>query len=831
MSAPVEISRRQFLKVSALSGVGLVISVYLPGCRPAPTPTATPEPSATATGTPEPSVTPPPQPAATRTPRPTAAVTPTPEPTLRAEPQDEAATPPPEPTATPAPAPGEQLAPNLFVRIDRSGGVTITVPRVELGQGVRTALAMILAEELEAEWSSIRVETAPADEAYGRQRTTGSHSVEQTFTPLRQAGAVAREMLIAAAAQTWGVAPETCHAESGAVIHATSGQRLTYGDLVEVAATLPAPDTREVTLKEPQDFRVIGTRMGQVDEPQMVDGSAIYGLDVRVPGMLYAVLARCPVPGGEVLSFDPALATPGVRHVIEVDGSVAVVAENTWAAIKGREALTITWDEGQKADLNSDEIGQRLRESAQSRVAGSGGTLEAVYEMPFLAHAPMEPMNCTADVRADHCTVWAPTQDPQNAQKKAAAVTRLPQEAVTVYVPLVGGGFGRRSNVDYVGEAVGVSQAVGAPVQVLWTREDDIRHSPLHPLSVTYASTPLGGSWRPSTHDYTGEGSLPTTIWRSVTNVPQALAHECLLDEFAAATGRDAYELRRELLRGRERAVLELAAEKAGWGTPLPAGWGRGMAFHSTWDATPVAQVAEVSVSRDGQVRVQRVVCAVDCGITVNPEMVEAQMEGGIVFGLSAALKGEITVENGRIQQSNLNDYPILRMDEMPVICQHRGRRPGAERRRRGGLDSGAVEWACSGAWGRAARGHRPRLAHLRPGQPDAAGRGRGGAPGPRPERRDPDRGRWLHLLDLRGGLSGAPAHWDFTKRTAIARCAGHWREIYEAGEPLCQIGAPDDVANVVVFLASTQARWLTGQHAGVLLWSPTPHPWSRQAG
>jgi isoquinoline 1-oxidoreductase beta subunit len=348
-----------------------------------------------------------------------------------------------------------------------------------------------------------------------------------------------------------------------------------------------------------------------------------------------------------------------------VDGAVAVVAEDTWAAIRGRKALEITWDDGENAGLSSADIRQALAGQVQS--AGDY-ELEAVYDVPFLAHATMEPMNCTADVREDRCTVWAPTQDPQGAQRSAVSITELPTDAVTVNVTLMGGGFGRRISEDYVAEAVSISKAIGTPVQVVWTREDDIQHDFYHPLSVNHARGKLDEPGRPTISLHEAQGAVPTGPWRAVTNVPDALARECFLDEMAAATGRDPYELRLASLPERRQAVLKLAADMAGWGTPLPEGWGRGIAFHATWGATPVAQVAEVSVAQDGTVRVHRVVCAIDCGTVINPDMVEAQMEGGIVFGLTAVLKEGITVESGRAQQSNFHDYPLLRFDEMPTI-------------------------------------------------------------------------------------------------------------------------------------------------------------------
>jgi isoquinoline 1-oxidoreductase beta subunit len=621
MNAPVNISRREFIKVSVLAGAGLMIGVYLPGCKPSPTPA-------------------------------------------------------PEPTATPKPT--DWLKPNIYLNVDTNGLVTITAFRSEMGQGIRTAIAMIVAEDLDVDWSNVRIEQAPADPAYGDQVTGGSVSISDHYFPLRLAGAAARQMLVTAAAQTWDVEPESCRTESGWVIHPDGDQRLPYGELVTTAATLPVPDPirgEGVPLKDPADFRIIGTRIGHWDTPQMLDGSAIYGIDVKVPDMLYATVARCPVFGGEITGFDgtAAKSVPGVRDVVQIDDGLAVIAESTWAAFQGQKALEITWDEGEHADLNSSSIRQGVTEKAPQpgdAAAEDASRLDAAYDVPYLAHATMEPMNCIADVRADSCEIWAPTQNPQEAKRSAAAITKLPRDAVQVHVTLIGGGFGRRLQVDYVEQAVRISQAVGGPVQLVWTREDDMQHDFYHPLSYNYASASLDDPGRLRVRSHTAERGfpVPTGAWRSVGNMPEALAHECFLDEVAAELGRDPYELRLELLSGRDKAVLELAATKADWGTPLPDGWGRGIAFHSTFGVTPVAQVTEVSVDENGKVRVHRVVCAVDCGTVVNPDTVEAQMEGGIVFGLTAALKASITIENGRVQQSNFHDYPLLRIDEMPDI-------------------------------------------------------------------------------------------------------------------------------------------------------------------
>lgn len=611
MSVQVNMSRREFLKASAATGASLLIGVYLSGCKSAPT--STPEP-------------------------------------------------------TNAPEPTAQLEPNAFLRIDDTGAVTIILHKCELGQGVGTTLPMIVAEELDADWSTVRVEQVRVDDIVGKPRTSGSDSTSDLYQPLRRAGATARAMLIAAAAQTWEVEAESCHTENGVVIHQSSGRQLTYGELVETAATLSPPQPK---LKDPKDFRIIGTRVGRLDNPQIVDGSAIYGLDVRLPDMLYAVVARCPVFGGKVLSFDAsqAEAVAGVRRVVEISGGIAVVADSTWAALRGRAALSVTWDGGRNVDLSSDTLRQTLSERLGDSTRDPNW-LEAIYEMPFLAHVTPEPMNCVADVRADRCEVWASTQNLGETKDRAVSITGLPREAVRVHVPLVGGGFGRRLEVDYVEQAVEISQAVGAPIKLTWTREDDVRHDFYHPYSIHRASARLDPPSMPTVRSVTSERmGVPTGAWRAVTNVPEAFVRECFVDELAAEIGQAPYELRMELPGyGPLKTVLELAATKADWYAPLPDGWGRGIACHSTWKATPVAQVIEVSVDNKGNVRVHRVVCAIDCGTVINPDMVEAQMEGGIVFGLTAALKGEITLENGRVRQGNFHDYPLLTIGEMPTV-------------------------------------------------------------------------------------------------------------------------------------------------------------------
>jgi isoquinoline 1-oxidoreductase beta subunit len=568
-----------------------------------------------------------------------------------------------------------EFIPNAYLRIAPDGTVTILVHRTEMGQGVNTAVPMMLAEELEVAWTDIRIEQAPADRVYGDQVTGGSASISSSYGPVRQAGAAARMMLVAAAAQTWGVDVAECTAENSIVTHTSTGQQLSYGELVPTAATLEPPGRGDILLKDPANYKVIGTEIGMIDAPDIVTGKATYASDLQLDGMLVAVVEPCPVFGGETVDYDPAdtFAVVGVRDVfnISLGGTIAgvvIVADNTWAALKGRAALKdILLDEGSAATVSS----RNLRQGLVDRIvlANEANSLEAVYEIPFLAHATMEPMTCIADVRADRCDVWAPAQNRQQAKSIAARVCGLSQDAINVHVPLVGGGFGRRLQVDYVAEAVYIAQRVGAPVKVFWTRTDDMQHDYYHPLSVHLRRASLDTPQRVVATDSYSRTPVPTGAWRSVENFSEAFANECFVDELAAALDRDPLDLRLEQHAGSPRqAVLELAAEKAGWGDALPDGWGRGIGVHSTFGVTHVAHIAEVEVKTDGSVRVHRVVSAVDCGLVINPDIVKAQIEGGIIFGLTAALYGEIVVENGRALQSNFNDYPLLRFDEAPEI-------------------------------------------------------------------------------------------------------------------------------------------------------------------
>ena len=607
--------------------------------------------------------------------------------------------------------------PNAWIEIRPDGVVTIWTGRSEMGQGVKTAMPMIVAEELEADWTRVQVAQADADPAYGDQFTVGSRSVRSGFEPLRQAGAAAREMLVGAAALTWKVPREACRARNGMVEHVATGRRLGYGDLAALAATLPVP--ADPPLKPSSEFRILGTRVPRVDTPDKVDGAAVFGLDVRVPGMVYATVARCPVFGGRVKSFDPApaLAVPGVQRVVQISSGVAVVADRTWAAFAGKKALKIEWDEGKVAQWSSDGIWRAFAAAAErsgevvrtvgdvdAGFKGAARTIEATYQAPYLAHACMEPMNCTAQVRGDACEIWAPTQNPQGIERAAAKLTGLPVEAITVHVTYLGGGFGRRGGpMDYATEAVELAKQIAAPVQVVWTREDDIQNAVYRPATYNVLRGGLDGRGAPVawSHRLVGpEGGsflltrgadeliypvphfrlerviedpgVPVAPWRGVGPSQNGWVVESFVDELAHAAGKDPYAYRRELVAGHPRLVqvLDLAAERAGWNSAPPAGRARGIALWQFGD-TFLAQVAEVSVAGDGAVRVHRVVCAMDCGVVVNPAGVEAQVQSAIIYGLTAALYGEITLDRGRVTQSNFNDYRMLGLAECPELEVH----------------------------------------------------------------------------------------------------------------------------------------------------------------
>jgi len=611
----------------------------------------------------------------------------------------------------------QSFKPNAWIEIKPDGAVTIWTGRSEMGQGVKTAMPMIVAEELEADWTRVQVAQADADPAYGDQFTVGSRSVRSGFEPLRQAGAAAREMLIGAAALTWKVPREGCRARNGMVEHVATGRRLGYGDLAGLAATLPVP--ADPPLKPPAEFRILGTRVPRVDTPDKVSGEARYGIDVRAPGMVYAAVARCPVFGGRVKSFDPApaLAVPGVRRVVQISSGVAVVADRTWAAFQGKQALKVEWDEGKVAQWSSDGIWRAFAAAAErsgdvvravgdvdAGLKGAARTVEATYQAPYLAHACMEPMNCTAHVRGNACEIWAPTQNPQGIERAAAKLTGLSPEAITVHVTYLGGGFGRRGGpMDYATEAVELAKQIDGPVQVVWTREDDIQNALYRPATYNVLRGGLDARGAPVawSHRLVGpEGGsflltrgadeliypvphfrlerviedpgVPVAPWRGVGPSQNGWVVESFVDELAHAAGKDPYAYRRELVAGHPRLVrvLDLAAERAGWSSAPPAGQARGIALWQFGD-TFLAQVAEVSVASDGAVRVHRVVCAIDCGVVVNPAGVEAQVQGAIIYGLTAALYGEITIDRGRVAQSNFTDYRMLGLADSPEIAVH----------------------------------------------------------------------------------------------------------------------------------------------------------------
>jgi len=592
-----------------------------------------------------------------------------------------------------------------------------------------TSMPMLVAEELDFDWSRIKTEWAGADPKYGnpnfggQQLTAGSNSVRGMWKVLRESGATARVMLVQAAAQTWGVPENSCTTDKGEVIHQASGRRLKYGALVDKAAALPVPTG--VTLKDPKNFKVLGNSLARLDVPEKVNGSAVFGIDVKLPGLLTAKVVRCPVFGGKVAGFnaDKAKAVPGVKNVVQITNGVAVVADTYWSASRGAQALEVTWDEGRLATLTSADILAKYRELAQQpgKVARNDGnadstiasskSFERTFEAPFLAHATMEPMNCTADVRADGCDVYVPTQGQTPSHQAAVAASGLPADKVKVHVTYMGGGFGRRGEADFVMDAVETSKAIGKPVKVIWSREDDMQHDYYRPVSYARMWGAVDGSGKPTVFkqhivqqslmkrigglppngvdfiSVDGSANLPYDIpnirveytehdpgipfgfWRSVGASFQGFVVEAFIDEMAAAAGKDPFQFRRDLLgkSPRHKAVLELAAEKAEWGKPLAAGRARGIAVMDAFGSY-LAQVTEVSVDARGAVRVHRIVCTVDTGWVINPDTIKAQMEGGIVYGLTAALRGEITIKNGRVEQRHFGDYQMLRHNEMPVI-------------------------------------------------------------------------------------------------------------------------------------------------------------------
>ena len=627
------------------------------------------------------------------------------------------------------------FAPNAFLRIRPDDSITLIMPQVEMGQGTYTSMSMLIAEELEVDLVKVILEAAPpSDKLYanpllGFQVTGGSTSVPGFWEPLRRAGATARVMLIQAAAVQWSVDPASCRAEKGEVVSPT-GQRLNYGALVDAAAKLPVPD--KVALKDPKDFTLIGTPAKRLDTPEKVNGKAKFGIDAMIPGMKFATVAACPVFGGKLKSVNDskAIAIKGVHQVVRIDNAVAVVGDHMWAAMQGLAALDIEWDEGPNANVSTESIVEQMARASQHDgvVARSDGDvaksmptaakrIDAVYEMPFLAHAAMEPMNCTVHVTKDSCDIWVGIQVASRAQATAAEVTGLPPERIQVHNHLIGGGFGRRLDVDGITQAVAIAKQVDGPVKIVWSRKEDIQHDVYRPYYydrftagfdaqdrlVAYHHRVTGSSilarWAPPAFvngldedaingaakempyaipnilvDYVRDEppGLTTGWWRGVGPTHNVFVVESFIDELAVETKKDPVEFRRSLLGKQPRVlgVLNLVAEKAGWGTSLPDSVGRGVSVQFAM-GTYLSQVAEVEVSKEGEVKVRRVVCAVDCGQIVNPDTIVAQIEGGIIFGISAALWGEITLRGGRVEQHNFNDYRVLRINETPLIEVH----------------------------------------------------------------------------------------------------------------------------------------------------------------
>jgi isoquinoline 1-oxidoreductase beta subunit len=634
-------------------------------------------------------------------------------------------------------AAGKEFAVNAFVRIGTDETVTVIAAHSEMGQGVYTSLPMLLNEELQADWSKIRVEAAPVDKVYnhpvfGIQMTGGSTTSPAEWERYRKMGAVARVMLIEAASKEWNVGPETCEAKDGVVVHCASGKHATYGALANAASQLQPPV--DVKLKDPKTFTLIGKSTRRLDTPSKTNGTAQFGLDVHVPGMLTAVVMRAPVFGGRVTKVDAGetLKVAGVKAVEQVPSGVAVIATGFWPAKLGRDKLKVEWDLGPNAGLSTEQMLRDFSETSKSpgivakktgdpagALQSAAKTVTAEYDVPYLAHAMMEPLNCVVDLRADSCEIWTGTQFETVDRAAAAKTAGLAPEKVKLNTTLLGGGFGRRANPasDFVVEAVEVAKVAKAPVKVVWTREDDLKGGWYRPMWHDRFAAGLDANGEPVawTHTIVGQSIMQGTLfeqfgikngvdsasvegaadiiygfpnlqvdlhspkigvpvqwWRSVGHSHTGFSVEAFFDEVAHAGGKDPYELRRKMLVNQPRmlAVLDLAAKKADWGAKLPAGVGRGIAAHFSFDSY-VAQVVEASVGKNGEVKVHRVVCALDCGRVINPDTVKAQMEGGIIFGLTAALKTEITLKDGRVEQSNFNDYPMMRIFESPEIEVH----------------------------------------------------------------------------------------------------------------------------------------------------------------
>lgn len=635
-----------------------------------------------------------------------------------------------------------KFAPNAFIRIDETGQTTLIMPQVEMGQGIYTSISMVLAEELDADWAKVGVLHAPpndkfyANPAFGLQATGGSTSIRAWWKPLREAGASARAMLVQAAAAQWQVEPASCTTSKGEVIHAASGRKLGYGELALAAQSQTPP--KDVPVKDPKDFVLIGQPLKRLDTPDKVNGKVVYGIDAILPNMKIAAIANCPVFGGKVGKVDDsaAMKVAGVRKVVVLDDAVAVIGDHMWAAKKGLEALKIEWNEGPNAKISTKDIWDDLRKASEKDGAiaksvgdiakglASGDKFEASFELPFLAHASMEPINATVHVRPDACEIWTGTQIMTRVQSEAAKAAGLPVEKVIVNQHLLGGGFGRKLEPDMVVAAVKIAKQVDYPVKVIWTREEDIQHDVYRPVyrdqvnatlvdgKVAAWKYKIAGSaviarWLPpafqkgvdidavdaaveTPYDFPNfhveyvraePPAVPTGFWRGVGPNNNVFAFECALDELARKAGKDPVEFRRSMLTKTPRAlaVLNLAAEKSGWGQPLPARVGRGVCLQPSF-ASFLATVVEAEIDDIGEITLRRITSVVDTGIAVNPDTIKAQIEGGLIFGLTAALYGEITIDKGRVQQSNFHDYRMMRINETPkveVIVVKSGEAPG----------------------------------------------------------------------------------------------------------------------------------------------------------
>ncbi len=606
-------------------------------------------------------------------------------------------------TGSPATAP--DFEPNVFIRIDSNGRVTLVAPRPELGTGVRTSLPMILAEELGVDWQGIVVEQAPADRRFGAQGIGGSQSLFGSYKPLRTAAATAATLLKTAAGTAWGVPAAMCILEDGEIKHKASGKHAPIGAFVAAAAALPKPDPASIIFKDPKDYRYVGKPMKRIDNLAVATGKATFGSDIRVKDMRFAVIVRPQAFGGSMKSFDDSAckAVSGFVMACKVAHGVAVVGKDTWSAMKAAAALKVVWDPGPDAALSSADLTARFRKAVQpfpTAPAGAAKTIEAVYELPYLAHASMEPMICTVSLLGGRCEVWASTQSPAAALREAVQASGLPATSITVHVPLVGGGFGRRLSQDYISECIEIAHNLGEPVQLVWTRTDDFQHDFYRPMTYHALQGSIGSDGAPvafhhqalvaggrDPSDEISWGDLefpyaipdakllrnaiaspvPTGAWRSVDATFLAYAQECFLDELCAAAGKDPVETRLALMKDeRLKRTLQLAAEKSGWGTPMKKGWGRGVACYSGFNSS-VTQVAEVEVVGN-KVKVRRMVAAVDCGYVVNPLGVEAQIQGATTDAVSTFLYSAITIKEGGVAEANWDDFQWARMEDAPAV-------------------------------------------------------------------------------------------------------------------------------------------------------------------